>query len=250
MLASVKIFSVLARSIALSLLAAAGPPADGIQVANDKGDSVKPTGLKPVYPEGYHCPPITSLYGSWTDIDGTRRSEIHTGVDAGNLGDWIVSPASGTVRAVWRADWSWGSEGALLIRHDRKDVNLEGGPRYYYSEFDHLAYDDIEHLKHGQRIERGQRLARVTRPGGNSAYLPEVHWEVWEVDKDEITWRTNTYGAQDWWNETAALIDPLYMLALHNSLGETQAVRIAPFVRGTEYGRFRGFTYILECVPK
>ncbi|MFA5956119.1 M23 family metallopeptidase [Hyphomicrobium sp.] len=239
-----------AACLALSILANAQTPPYDMQVSMKKGYGTTPTGLKPIYPAGYDCSPITSPYATWIDVDGTRRDEIHTGVDAGQLGDWILAPAGGTVRAVWKADWKWGREGALLIKHDRGDVNLSNGPKYYYSEFDHLDFDEIEHFKVGQRVERGERLARVTRPGGNESYLPEVHWEVWEVDNDKIAWRTNRYGAADWWNETAALIDPLYMLGLNDPPGDGESVKIAPFIKSKDYSGFRGFTYILQCAPK
>lgn len=236
--------------LVLSIQGRAVSETDGGLTGMKKGYGVTPTGLKPVYPAKYKCPPITSPYATWTDIDGGKRDEIHTGVDAGRLGDWILSPAAGTVRAVWEANWEWGREGALLIKHDQEDVGLTKGPKYYYSEFDHLDFDAIKHFKIGQRVERGERLARVTRPGGNGSYLPEVHWEVWEVDSDEISWRTNRYGAADWWNKTAALIDPLYMLALNNPPEDGESVRIEPFVKNRDYSKFRGFTYILPCVPK
>ena len=215
-----------------------------------KGYGVTETGLKPVYPRNYNCSPMTSLYASWTDVDGSRRDEIHTGIDAGKFGEWILAPASGTVRAVWKADWQWGTEGALLLKHDRRDVNLPNGSKYYYSEFDHLNFDEIKDLKVGQKVERGQKLARVSRPGEQSSYLPEVHWEVWEVDDDNIAWRKDRYNAPEWWNESAQLIDPLYMLGIHEPPADGKSVVIAPFIPGHDYSRFRGFTYILACDPK
>ncbi len=236
--------------IALSIYAKSNAGPDDASAAMKKGYGVTSTGLKPVYPADFRCSPIISPYASWIDVDGTRRDEIHSGVDVGRLGEWIISPAGGTVRAVWKADWQWGSEGALLIMHDRRDVGLKSGPKYYFSEFDHLDYEAIRHFKVGQRIERGEKLARVTRPGGNESYLPEVHWEVWEVDNDNLTWRTNKYGAADWWNESAALIDPLYMLGLDEPPEDGTSVKITPFVEGEDYSEFRGFTYILPCVPK
>lgn len=235
--------------LALAILARSALSED-VQVTMKKGYGVTPTGLEPIYPARYTCSPITSPYATWTDIDGTRRDEIHTGIDAGKLGDRILAPAAGTVRAVWQADWKWGGEGALLIKHERSDVNLDSGPKYYYSEFDHLAWGEIKHFKEGQRVKRGQRLAHVTRPGGNESYLPEVHWEVWEVDDDTLSWRTNSYGAKDWWNATAALIDPLYMLGLNNPPADGRSVKITPFMKGKSYGGFRGFTYILACGRK
>ena len=80
-----------------------------------KGYDIKPTGLRPQYPAGF-CSPLTSLYASWIDVDGTRRTEAHSGVDGGRLDDPILAPGPGTIRAVWQADWGWGNEGALLIK--------------------------------------------------------------------------------------------------------------------------------------
>lgn len=215
-----------------------------------KGHGITETGLKPVYPTNFKCSPITSLYASWIDVDGSRRDEIHSGIDAGKFGEWILAPASGTIRAVWKADWQWGAEGALLLKHDRRDVNLPNGSKHYYSEFDHLSFDEIKDFKVGQKIERGQKLARVSRPGEQSSYLPEVHWEVWEVGSDDLVWRKNRYGAPEWWNETAQLIDPLYMLGINNPPKDGQSVLITPFEAGRDFKRFRGFTYILACNPK
>lgn len=226
------------------------PMSPGKPIPMKKGYGVKETGLKPVFPANYKCSPITSLYASWLDVDGTRRDEIHTGIDAGKLGEAILAPAAGTVRAVWKADWQWGTEGALLIRHDRHDVNIPNGSRYYYSEFDHLNFEEIKDLKVGQKVARGETLAHVSRPGEQSTYLPEVHWEVWEADNDNLVWRKNRYDAPEWWNDSAQLIDPLYMLGIHEPPDDGTSVEIVPFEKAGDYRRFRGFTYILPCSPR
>lgn len=248
-LATIAVFGV-GAPLALNPKAAQSEP-EAIDTADmKKGYGIKETGLKPVYPSNFKCSPITSLYASWIDIDGSRRDEIHSGIDAGKFGEWILAPASGTVRAVWEANWQWGSEGALLLKHDRRDVNLPNGSKHYYSEFDHLNFDEIKHFKVGQKIERGQKLARVSRPGEQSSYLPEVHWEVWEVGSDDLVWRKNRYDAPEWWNETAQLIDPLYMLGINDPPKDGTSVRITPFEAGRDFKRYRGFTYILACQPK
>lgn len=215
-----------------------------------KGDDISELGLVPVYPKEYLCSPLTSLYASWIDVDGTHRDEVHSGVDGGRLGEWIIAPAPGTVRAVWQADWGWGKEGALLLIHKAADLNMKGfGTPYYYTVYDHLDYDEIAELKVGQRIARGQRLARVQRPGGNPDYLPEVHWEVWEVMNDLLRWKENRHGGMEWRNPHARLIDPLFMLGIHDPPRDDRSVSIVPFEAGRDYTAFRGFTYIFEC-PK
>ena len=207
-----------------------------------------PRRLTPEYPLDRDCSPLTSLYLSWDDVDGTKRSEPHSGVDGGRLGDAILAPAPGEVIAVWRADWGWGLEGALMIRHSRKDLGLTSGPDYYYSEFDHLRYDQIRNIRVGKPVKRGERLATVYRPGGNPKYLPEVHWEVWSIGDDDATeWEKKDDGTKDWSNDTGHLVNPLYMLSLNASARHDDSVAITPFDLKRNYRSFRGFTYILPC---
>jgi hypothetical protein len=213
-----------------------------------KGYDTTGSGLQPIYPNDYVCPPLTSLYASWIDVDGTQRKERHTGVDGGRLGDPILAPAPGKVRRVWVADWGEGHEGALLLRHTREDLNLTDGPKFYYSEFDHLKYSDVSSLKEGQRIERGQQIGQVFRPGGKSIYLPEVHFEVYEVDDDNaLAWRVNARGTEFFRNPQSRLIDPLYLLSLEVSPNAHLEAAIQPFETRRDYSRFKGFTYFLEC---
>jgi len=216
-----------------------------------KGYQIRETGLVPRYPANYACPPLTSLYASWDDIDGTRRTERHSGVDGGRFGDPILAPSPGVVIAAWNTDWGWGPEGALLIRHTRDDLGLSDGPQYYYSEFDHLQYDEIRSIPEGKRVNRGDQLATVSRPGGNRRFLPEVHWEVWEIDDDSATvWDTNRFGGRYWKNKTGRLIDPLYMLSRDKPPGPDGMVDIPVFERRASYREFRGFTYIFPCRKK
>jgi murein DD-endopeptidase MepM/ murein hydrolase activator NlpD len=205
----------------------------------------------PEYPPDKDCSPLTSLYSSWADVDGTKRSEPHSGVDGGGLGDPVLAPAAGVVIAVWQANWGWGREGALLIAHSRTDVGLQDGPERYYSEFDHLRYDEIRSIAVGRQIRRGEQLATVFRPGGKAEYLPEVHWEVWTIDDDTATrWTDNKFGGRYWTNKTGHLIDPLYMLSLNAPARTDGIVEIPVFEHGRDYRDFRGFTYILPCVER
>ena len=242
--------NVIAFAVAAALMVAAGnalSQADGPL----KGLDIKKTGLVPRYPADLVCPPLTSFYASWDDVDGTKRDEPHSGVDAGRLGDDILAPGPGVVVAAWKANWGWGDEGALLIQHRRQDLGLATGPKFYFSEFDHLRYDEVRAFQEGARIERGAPLGTVFRPGGKSRYLPEVHWEVWQVeDEDATRWSLNEFGARHWTNKTAHLVDPLYMLSLNAPGNEDGSVDIPVFEGELSYGAFRGFTYIFPCRDK
>ena len=241
---------VVAFAVATTMTVAAG---HAFAEADDplKGLDIKKTGLTPRYPSSLVCPLMTSFYASWDDVDGTRRHEPHSGVDAGRLGDEILVPGPGVVVAAWKANWGWGDEGAILIRHRREDLGLATGPKFYFSEFDHLRYDEVRARQEGSRVERGAPLATVFRPGGKSRYLPEVHWEVWQVEDEEATrWSVNEFGARYWNNKTAHLVDPLYMFSLNAPENEDGSVDIPVFDSDVSYGTFRGFTYIFACREK
>jgi murein DD-endopeptidase MepM/ murein hydrolase activator NlpD len=213
-----------------------------------RGYDVSKTGLTPRYPSNHVCSPLTSFYASWDDVDGTKREEPHSGVDGGRLGDPILSPGPGKVVAAWKANWGWGEEGAILIQHSREELNLDSGPKMYYSEFDHLILKEVLLLSEGATVARGEKLATVFRPGGQSRYMPEVHWEVWELEDEGATeWKINKFHDKFWVNKTAHLIDPLDMLSLEEPLRKDGNVKIHPFSDTTNYGRFHGFTYIFPC---
>lgn len=235
-------------------LLAAGLFAVALAHSNDavrKGYDVTRTGLTPRYPANMSCSRLTSLYASWDDVDGTRRDKLHTGVDGGRLGDAILAPASGHVVALWRANWGWGEEQALLLRYTAQELNLEGGSDLvYYSEFDHLDLHEAIALSANDRIARGEKLASVFRPGGNPDYLPETHWEVWEANAAApLTWHKNGFGGLYWLIPSARLIDPLYTLSLNSTVHDDLNVDIAPYQPGVDYSNFVGFTYILPCRP-
>lgn len=239
------------KAVVLSLLAGCGMAVahllDDEASGMKKGYDIRASNLVPIYPQGYECSPLTSLYASWLDVDGSRRQEVHSGVDGGRLGEWILAPGPGVVKAVWEANWGWGNEGALLLAHKATDLNVDDGVPLYYTVYDHLQYDEIKHFRVGQKLPRGAPLARVSRPGGFAKYLPEVHFEVWEVQADSLTWTTNKFGGREWRNKYARLIDPLYMLGLHNPPEDGRSVPIAPFDPDADYRKFQGFTYIFSC---
>ncbi len=105
-------------------------------------------------------------------------------------------------------------------------------------------------LRESDVIERGQVFARVWRPGGKRRYLPEVHWEVYEVDDpDVLYWITNEHGYPAWDNDTSELIDPLYLMRPARPTGSRLEVPIVPFDAGRTAVPYSGFTYILAPAP-
>lgn len=236
-------------AFAIAMLAASLVPLSSMAQPPSATTSA-PRKLIPRYPGDRDCSPITSPFSSWDDVDGGKRDDPHSGIDLGRLDETVMAPAPGTVIAVWRANWGWGEEGAMLLRHSKADLGLEYGPNFYYSEFDHLRYDEIANVAVGRRVARGEPLAHVFRPGGDPGYLPEVHWEVWSIADDAATvWSHNEHGGLAWHNDTGHLVDPLYMLSLNGTIAADGSVPIHAFDAAHDYRRFRGFTYILPCPP-
>jgi len=212
-------------------------------------DGSPPTELTPVYPENFACGPITSLFGSMTDLDHSRRSEPHVGIDLGNRGDVVIAPADGVIRAIWRVEHGWGDDWNVLLLHAPADLNLPGQAVVYFTEFDHLRRDDIAHLTVGARVRRGDRIGVVRHPGNNAQFRAEVHLEVYEVPanrQDEMTWHTDG-GFRYWVNHAARLIDPLSLLAQHQREIVDGHVEIVPYHATGDYRAFRGFIYPLSC---
>lgn len=246
--ASFGVLLILAIAAGITMFGSGRKSADQMKL---KGLGVVATGLKPLYPANYTCSKLTSLYASWIDVDGSRRSEPHSGIDGGALGEPIYAPGPGTVVAAWHTNLGWGMEGSLLILHRRDDLNLESGPPFYYSEFDHLRLQDVDAFETGQDLERGEIIGHVKRPGNQSEYLPEVHWEVYEVtDPKKIEWITEDDDKTYFLNATAQLIDPLFMLAQHDGGPKDLLSRIEPPSVAEDEDSFKGFSYILPCRRK
>ena len=217
----------------------------------DPESGIPQGGLHPVFPKGFTCPPITSYYASWLDVDGTRREDVHEGIDLGNWGDAILAPADGTVVAVWATDVSYGPEWNLLISHKAAEMGLDGD-MVYFSEFDHLGAD-VSALHAGQTLERGQKIASVQVPGGVRSYIPETHWETYRLPASrvgETYWADNGLerGFLTWFNPYAVVVDPLSLMALHQE--DRKKANIIAYDVARNFDNFVGFTYPLACVKR
>ena len=87
-----------------------------VSVASNHFDSLKwydasPTIMRPVYLDTHACCRITSLYGSWIELDGARRDERHVGIDVGDFGDTVLAPAACVITATWKPTTAGGKTG-------------------------------------------------------------------------------------------------------------------------------------------
>jgi murein DD-endopeptidase MepM/ murein hydrolase activator NlpD len=230
---------------ALSLICATLGATLNVAVASSHLDSLEgfdasPTILRPVYPDTHRCARITSLYGSWIDLDGTRRDVRHEGIDIGEFGGIVLAPSSGVIMAVWETDHGWGKDWSVLIGHADRDLASHDPTIAYYSEFDHLRSDDIDHLRVGDSVARGQEIGVVRHPGGDPQFRAEVHWEVYAVAtarRHDLTWDVDGNGNETWWNGSADLIDPLLAMSRGQAGPVDGGVEIVPFEPGVEPSR-------------
>lgn len=214
--------------------------------AFDPASGIPAGGLHAAFPSNYHCPPITSYFGSMLDVDGSEREEVHTGVDLGNWGDAIIAPADGHVVSVRQTDEGNGPEWTVLFIHTAAEMGLSGS-FVIYSEFYHLD-DAVSHLQRGQAVRRGDKVAIVRVPGGNQNYLPETHWDTYRVPESRVAdtyWYDVGGGVLSWSNDAEVLVNPLALMPTIKAPDKRS--EIVPFDASHNYDGFAGFTYPLVC---
>lgn len=132
------------------------------------------------------------LYGGYNEDRAMyRRSELfndeeprslHLGIDIwGPAGTPIFNPTGGVVHSLGYND-NFGDYGATLImQHQVESYN-------FYLLYGHISKKDIEILRVGQYLARGERLAHFGIPAENGHWPPHLHFQVildvgnWEGD--------------------------------------------------------------------
>jgi len=215
-----------------------------------KGYGTDPSGLLPRYPRDAVCPALRSLHGAVAGEEETTKNQRQQGVVGGRFGDAIIAPADGKIIALWETDTGRGSEWAVLMSHASRDLRMSEAGISYLSEFSHLEPWDIQELKLGSRIRRGEKFGVVRYPGGNKDHPAGVWWRVFEAParaERNLSWVRNRHGGDTWTHDAVRSIDPLFMLSRNQRRDTAGPVDLVPFTRGNDYSDFVGFTYIFEC---
>lgn len=105
-----------------------------------------------------------------TDADEPRS--IHLGMDIwGEAGSAIFAPLGGMIES-FAYNNNFGDYGAtIILQHQLETVN-------FYSLYGHLALKDLENIRLGQFINRGQRLAQFGLPEENGHWPPHLHFQL------------------------------------------------------------------------
>jgi murein DD-endopeptidase MepM/ murein hydrolase activator NlpD len=140
---------------------------------------IKPSGLKPVFPEQARCPEIASPYESQTRYDGSRRPPwqfggAHGGIDISLAeGTPLLALAAGTVVSKGEGGQLEGIY--LWLRHSPEETGLD---YWVYSKYQHLQF--LPSLAIGAKVAVGEAIALSGKTGtvgghyGRAGY-PHLH---------------------------------------------------------------------------
>ena len=105
------------------------------------------------------------------DANEEPRS-LHLGVDIwGDAGTKICTPLGGTVHS-FNFNNNFGDYGAtIILQHQLETLN-------FYLLYGHLSLKDIEKIRKGQFITRGQEFAHFGLPSENGNWPPHLHFQL------------------------------------------------------------------------
>jgi peptidoglycan LD-endopeptidase LytH len=99
---------------------------------------------------------------------------LHLGIDIwGSVGTKVYTPFGGMVHSFANNN-NFGDYGATIILQHQLDTVV------FYTLYGHLALADIEHLKVGKFISRGQHFAHFGNSLENGNWPPHLHFQIIE----------------------------------------------------------------------
>ncbi len=109
-----------------------------------------------------------------TAILPTEPRRLHLGIDVwGEAGTKIYAPLGGMVHSFANNN-NYGDYGATIILQHQIDT------LQFHTLYGHLSLADIEHLREGQFITRGQCFAHFGTPHENGNWPPHLHFQIIE----------------------------------------------------------------------
>jgi 4-aminobutyrate aminotransferase-like enzyme/Ser/Thr protein kinase RdoA (MazF antagonist) len=112
------------------------------------------------------------LFGA-TDNPTNERRTVHLGLDFFVApGAAVKAPLDGVVHATANNSAALDYGPVLILRHET------GTGEEFFTLYGHLTKDSLGHLKVGQRIARGEQLARVGATEENGGWAPHLHFQI------------------------------------------------------------------------
>jgi len=119
------------------------------------------------------------LYGRSELFDAGANSKgdveprrVHLGVDIwGEKHTPVYAPLGGMIHS-FAFNHHYGDYGVTIVLLHQ----LEGFP--FYTLYGHLSLKDIEHIKSGNYVSRGAKIARFGEPQENGHWPPHLHFQI------------------------------------------------------------------------
>ncbi|HEU4734676.1 MAG TPA: aminotransferase class III-fold pyridoxal phosphate-dependent enzyme [Kofleriaceae bacterium] len=123
----------------------------------------------------YDEPRLLYVTPAFTAGDGTlaEHRTVHLGLDLfAEAGTPVHAPLDGIVHAADEHAIPLDYGGVIMLRHETSD----GVP--FYTLYGHLSRASFAHLAVGQRVARGEQIARLGRPDENGGWSPHLHLQL------------------------------------------------------------------------
>jgi murein DD-endopeptidase MepM/ murein hydrolase activator NlpD len=112
------------------------------------------------------------LYKRSKLFEGTEERTIHLGIDIwGTVGTKVHVPVGGVVHS-FAFNNNFGDYGATIILQHQLDTIV------FYTLYGHLSLNDLNNLKEGKYISRGEVLAHFGAPNENGDWPPHLHFQI------------------------------------------------------------------------
>jgi murein DD-endopeptidase MepM/ murein hydrolase activator NlpD len=112
------------------------------------------------------------LYKRSKLFEGTEERTIHLGIDIwGAVGTKVHVPVGGVVHS-FAFNNNFGDYGATIILQHQLDTIV------FYTLYGHLSLNDLNNLKEGKYISRGEILAHFGDPKENGDWPPHLHFQI------------------------------------------------------------------------
>ncbi len=116
-----------------------------------------------------------NFYSRSNNFDGKNGAEprrLHLGIDIwGQAGTPVFAPHGGMVHS-FAFNSAYADYGATIILLHQLDGFA------FYTLYGHLSLRDIEHLKEGKYINRGEEFAHFGVPAENGQWPPHLHFQI------------------------------------------------------------------------
>jgi 4-aminobutyrate aminotransferase-like enzyme len=141
----------------------------------------------PVALGGYNEARMIYSSSQYASDEDTERRTVHIGLDfymaAGSL---VYAPLKGTVFSLRNNDLPFDYGPTIILEH-----NTDKGEAFF-TLYGHLSLDSIQNLEVGQKISRGQEIARIGEYPTNGGWPPHLHFQIM---LDMLNFEGDYYGS-------------------------------------------------------